>query len=397
MTVQKKEGRYNLYKDGKLFSVKGGSGVTYLKELSECGGNTIMCWDTSKLASTLKEAAQYNIAVIIGLDIPAKDMDFYKDQKNVIALDSAYINIVNRYKNNPSVLAWCLGNELDFPVSLFSTSFYKAYNHILDHIHNVDPDHPVCTSVVNVPTIRSIIMIKWRIPSLDFYCLNIYNSIKTLPHLLDHISWIWKGPYLIGEWAPMGDWEAPVTAWQAVLENTSTEKAKRFYDFYTKYMPVNDPRFLGSIVFYWGSTNLGTKSWYSIFDESGSGTEVEEVLNDCWKDTTTIHTAPQINHFLIDGHSGEDNIILGSGSTNTISLVSSPSSLSDTLRYSWRIFSDWYGSEKPPAVNGLFNDSTRAEPTFKAPSKPGPYRVFVTIYNSTGHCATTNIPIYVIN
>ena len=77
--------------------------------------------------------------------------------------------------------------------------------------------------------------------------------------------------------------------------------------------------------------------------------------------------------------------------------LSSPSSLSDTLRYSWRIFSDWYGSEKPPAVNGLFNDSTRAEPTFKAPSKPGAYRVFVTIYNSTGHCATTNIPIYVIN
>jgi len=385
-----------LYKDGKVFSVKGGAGFTYLKELSECGGNTIMCWDTSKLAGTLKEAAQNNVAVIIGLDIPAKDMAFYKDQKDVTALDSAYINIVRRYKNDASVLAWCLGNELKFPFSLFSKSFYDAYNQILDHIHNIDPDHPVCTSIINASK-RSIMMMKWRIPSLDFYCLNIYNSMKTLPYLLNLINnWVWKGPYLIGEWAPMGDWEAPVTAWQAILENTSTEKAERFYEIYTKHMPVNDPRFLGSVVFYWGNWQQGTKSWYSIFDESGSPTEVEEVLNDCWKDTITIHDAPQIKYFLIDDHSAKDNIIIGSGSTNTISLVSSPSSPSDTLRYSWQIFGDWYGSEKPPAVNGLFNDSTRPEPSFKAPSKPGPYRVFVTIHNSRGYCATANIPIYVI-
>jgi len=394
VTIQKKMGRYNFYKNGKPFLVKGAAGFTYIKELSECGANTIMCWDTAKLPNTLKKAAQNNLAVIIGLDIP-NDMAFYNNRKDVTALYKAYSNIVDRYKNDTSVLAWCLGNELILPPSLFGTPFYRAYNQILGHIHNIDPHHPVCTSMMNVAR-RSIVMMKWKIPSLDFYCLNIYNSIKTLPYLLNLIKWVWRGPYLIGEWAPMGGWEAPVTAWQSPIENTSTQKAERFYDFFTKYMPLNDPRFLGSVAFYWGSRQEYTKSWFSIFDESGSPTEIKEALNDCWKGITTIHTSPKIKYFLIDNRNARDNIIIESGSINTTSLVLSAPILSDTLHYSWQIFRDWYDSNKPPAANGLFSDSTAPAPSFRAPSKTGPYRVFVTVYNSKGYCATANIPIYVI-
>ena len=137
-------------------------------------------------------------------------MTFYNNDKNVADLYNAYMTLVKRYKDNPSLLAWCLGNELIFPISFFPTPFYKSYNKLLDSIHNIDPNHPVCTSIVNVSR-RSIIMMKWRIPSLDFYCLNIYNSIRSLQQKLDLINWVWKGPYLIGEWAPVGSWEAPLT------------------------------------------------------------------------------------------------------------------------------------------------------------------------------------------
>ena len=41
-------------------------------------------------------------------------------------------------------------------------------------------------------------------------------------------------------------------AWGAYVENTSAKKAEQYLDIYKKYMPVNNPEFLGSLVFYWG-------------------------------------------------------------------------------------------------------------------------------------------------
>src|SRR5690349_65881 len=97
--IEKKNGRYSFYKDGKPFLVKGGSGVDHIRELSESGGNTIMCWDTSKLKSVFREAEKYHLSVIIGLDIPSANTDFYRNKKNLIGLYNACISIVSRYKD----------------------------------------------------------------------------------------------------------------------------------------------------------------------------------------------------------------------------------------------------------------------------------------------------------
>ena len=404
VTLQKRNGHYNFYKDGKLFLVKGGSGFKYIKELADCGGNTIICWDTSKIESTLKEAAKNNVAVIIGLDVPGgEDIAFYKNQKYVEDLTRAYITIVNRYKNHPFLLAWCLGNELSVPFSLTPTPFYKTYNSILDHIHNIDPNHPVSTSIINIAK-RKIIMIRWRMPALDFYCINIYNSIKSIQEQLNLIKLVWNGPYLIGEWAPAGGWEAPLNVWNAPIENTSTKKAEQYYEFYSKYMPVKDPRFLGSLVFYWGSRQEYTYTWFSIFNENGTPTEIKEALYDCWNDTVTQHVSPILKYMLVDSLEAHDNIILVPGSKHYASAWMQTSK-SDTLHYSWQILQeDWrlyWGKafnflRKPPSETGLFADSTLQSTGFTAPLKEGPYRIFVTVYNSKGYCATANTPIYVV-
>jgi hypothetical protein len=405
VTIQKKNGRYNFYKDGKPFFVKGGAGYTHIKELSQCGGNTIICWDTSKIESSLKEAAKNNVAVIIGLDVPGGDNKaFYDNQKNVEELDKAYTGIVARFKDHPSLLAWCLGNELSVPFSLVPTPFYKIYNKILDHIHNIDPNHPVSTAIINIAKKR-ILMIKWRMPAIDFYCINIYNSIKTIQHELNLIKMFWSGPYLIGEWAPNGGWEAPLNVWLAPIEYTSTKKAQQSYEFYTKYMPLKDPRFLGSMAFYWGNRQEYTYTWFSIFNEDGTPTEVKEALYDCWKDTVTQHLSPKLQYMLVDTLGAQDNIILTPGSEHEVSALLQPLQFSDSLKYSWQILQeDWrlyWGKafnflRKPPAQTGLFADSTRQRTSFIAPSKEGPYRVFVTVYNSKGYCATANAPIYVV-
>jgi hypothetical protein len=72
------------------------------------------------------------------------------------------------------------------------------------------------------------------------------------------------------------------------------------------------------------------------------------------------------------------------------------------LRYQWEIVrEDWWGEnkphwKKPPAETGLFTDSTTQQVNFTAPAHPGPYRVFVTVFNEKGYCATANTPFYVV-
>jgi hypothetical protein len=391
--IEKKDGKYGFYKDGKPFLVKGGAGVDHIKELAESGGNTIMCWDTSKIESVLKEAAKFNVEVIIGLDIPSVNTDFYRNKKNTAELYNACISIVTRYKDNPNLLAWCLGNEMTLP--WFFSDGYKAYNKILDSIHVIDPSHPVSTAIINITT-EKIFQLKWRIPALDFYSINIYNSLKIIKHDLDRTKWLWTGPYMIGEWAPQGGWEAPMTAWKVPVEYSSTDKAQLFYEFYNKYMPLKDPRFLGSVVFYWGNRQEYTQSWFSVFGKNGNPNEIEEALNDSWKDTSTLHLSPKIKSMFIDGMGGKNNIIVTSDSKHLAVLEMQSSNPSDSLRYKWEMYrEDWDYPKGPPAVVGLFSDSTQPVTDFRAPQKEGPYRVFVTVYNPQGYIATANIPIYV--
>ena len=405
VSIQKQNGQYVFNKDGKSFIVKGGAGAMHIEELAASGGNTIFCWDTSTLENTLYEAAQHNVAVIIGLDIPGgENTIFYDDEKKVESLHNAYTGIVTRYKDHPALLSWCLGNELEVPFSFTETNFYKTYNRILNQINNIDPNHPVSTAIATVSK-RTIIMLQWRIPGLDFYCINIYNGIKRIGQDLNSIKLVWRGPYLIGEWGPNGGWEADLTIWNSPIENTSTKKAEQYYELFNKYMPKSDPRFLGSVAYYWGNRpGQYTYTWFSIFNEDGTPTEVKEALNDGWKDTVTAHRAPKVRYMLIDSLGAKDNIIMSSGSKHKARILLETSISSDTLKYTWQILKDnwlywgqsWNYSGKPPAEIGLLSDSTSQFTVFTAPSKEGPYRVFVTVHNSKGYCATANTPIYVI-
>jgi hypothetical protein len=404
VSIRQIQGRYNFYKNDKPFIVKGGAGFTHIKELVNAGGNTIICWDTAKLANTFKEAVKNNVAVIVGLDIPGGDnADFYNKDSNTNLLYNNYKQIVSRYKDEPALLAWCLGNELDMPLTFTTVPFYKTYNKLLGTIHQIDPDHPVSTATINVAK-RYIFNIRWRIPALDFICINTYNRIKTIETDLSLIKWIWNGPYLIGEWSPNGGWEASLTTWQAPIENTSTKKAGQYAEFYTKYMPRNDPRFLGSMVFYWGNRQEYTHTWYSIFNEDDTPTETLEVLNDCWKDTVTRHHSPRLQYMLVDKLSGESNIIFAAGTAHQATVFLEKPAATDTLVYQWQIVKEdwqhwgltWDNFKKPAVQTGLMTDSLHNEITFTAPAGEGPYRIFVTVKNPAGFCATANTPFYVV-
>ena len=403
--IKKVNGRYSFYKDGKPFIVKGVMGHSHVAELASIGGNTMCVWDTASLQQVLEDAAKNNVNVIAGLDLPTGELtSWYKDGEKVAKTYADYKKLVNKYKNHTALLAWALGNELIMPVSPNSSHFFKGYNRFLNMIHEQDPSHPVTTTIINYQK-ENILNIRWKLRGIDFISINTYNKLKDIRWELRRLEWFWDGPYLVSEWCPNGGWEAQTTVWGAPIENTSTKKAEQYSYFFKAYMPTSEPRFLGSLAFYWGSRHEYTPTWYSVYNENGCPNEIKESLADCWNMAKTKHEAAQVDYMLIDSAGAKDNIILSPGSKHTAYLLIPGWQPKDSLRYSWEIMKEdwftwgrtWQYFERPRPEHGLIADSTMQNTSFICPKKEGPYRIFVTVYNNKGYCTTANTPFYVVN
>lgn len=397
--VRKEHGKFSIYKDGTPFFVKGGSGFTYMKELAAAGGNTIRTWDTTNLGKILDEAEANHLVVIAGFYIPESSLkEFYSDTSKTGSMIRAYLDVVNRYKNHKALLSWCVGNELSFSLSPGNYRFYKTMKLLLKNIREADKDHPFTTTILER---RNLVGIKLLLPYFDFISINTFANIRNLSKQLSNISLFWNGPYLITEWNPRGGWEAATTAWQSPIENTSTTTAEQVSEYYKNYMPVNDKRFLGSMIFYWGNKEEYTHTWFSIFNE-GKPTEIFEAIRDSWKGENSLHVSPQIEYILLDGKVASDNILTMPHSKHRAVLVSKKGTDTSVLQYHWQILKeDWWSYYKknpqiPASEPGLISDSSKENIEFLAPGEEGPYRLFLTVSNDKGYIATANIPFYVV-
>lgn len=399
--IRKENGKFLLYKNGSPFFVKGGAGFTHMKELAAAGGNTIRTWDTTNLGMILDEAEANHLSVIAGFSLPESSFikEFYSDSSKTSAMVRAYTTIVKRYKNHKALLAWCVGNELSFTLSLEQSPFYSTMKTLLKTIREADKNHPITTTVIER---KNILGIKLRLPYFDFISVNTFAGVKEIKRNLSDISLLWNGPYLITEWSPLGGWEASTTAWQSPIENTSTKTAELVYEYYKQYMPVNDKRFLGSLIFYWGAKEEYTHTWFSLFSEQGNPTEVVEAIRDSWKGKPSPHLSPQINYLLLDNKGAADNILLMPGSQHLVELFTKNEIDTSRFEYHWQVMQDdWWSylkrnPQQPEPEKGLIEDCSNSIIKFKAPVKEGPYRVFVTVSNGSGYTATANIPFYVV-
>jgi len=400
--IGQEDGKFTLFRNGKPFEIKGAAGFTHLNLLSEIGGNTIKTWDTTGIDSILKIANETNIAVIVGLSIPeSKHMYFYNDDAKVASQFKSIQKLVNRIKNNPAVLMWCVGNELVFPYKPSYNKFYKAFNNIVDMIHRDDPDHPVTTTMINFQR-KTVFNLKMR-TDIDIISFNVFGRMGSLSKDLKDFSWFWNGPYLLTEWGIDGPWDGTEeTAWGARIESTSTKKAEHIYLRYKKEMPLNDSRLLGSFIFYWGQKQETTHTWFSLFDEDGNKTEAVDAAEAAWNGKELQSPAPKINYMLLNNKGAKDNILLKSNeraSAEVLLLKDNP----NIKRIVWEIYpEDWYrlndvnNTKKPLPINGLIKQTKDLHVIFNAPEKEGPYRIFAAIYDDKGYVATCNTPFYVL-
>ncbi|MGF1555023.1 glycoside hydrolase family 2 TIM barrel-domain containing protein [Paucihalobacter sp.] len=404
--IVKYNNKFTLIRNGQPFEIKGAAGDSNIKMISEIGGNTLRVYDTVNIKNILNEAHDSNLAVILDIPLPRYDKDYfnYEDENYQKNLKKSIQDLVNRHKNHPALLMWNLGNEVDFPFSILGNGFTNTYNDLVNLIHESDPNHPISTTITGRRS--NIFSLFFFSPKLDIYGFNTFGALYELDDRFSTLGPInGKFPFYLSEWGSNGPWENGTTSWGVPIEPFSSEKAKQIEQNYKLVEGYNKTNCVGSLIFYWGNKQESTHTWFSLFDENDLKSHQIETLLNLWNVSTTNPKRFHINHIKINNQAIVDSLILNRGDTAKaqINLSYHGDSLKrHDLTYKWELYPEAWQYQfsdnqvKPKKVAGYIVEDLKDQIIFKTPKKEGPYRLFVTIYDTDNYFATANLPFYIL-
>ncbi|WP_373057099.1 glycoside hydrolase family 2 TIM barrel-domain containing protein [Zunongwangia sp. H14] len=392
--IQETAKGYELIRNGKPFFIKGGAGAGFLEQLKDAGGNTIRVYDTIGLKAILDQAENLDLAVVVDIPLPTFEENKKYWNGDLKKVKQRIKTTVSRYKDHPALLYWNLGNEIGYPEGYKNSQFFKKFNGIIEVVHSYDPNHPVSTAIV-AGSRKTILSISFRSPELDFISLNAFGSLSGLEPMLQSISLLWDGPYVISEWGLNGPWEAKKTSWGAPVEQTSTKKAELLKGRYHSGA-INNEACLGSFYFYWGIKQERTITWFSLFNQDSSRSQVYHSLENLWTDKHNKYPGPEIEYALLNGEGALKSNILIAGDTAKADLILQQNV--DSLNIHWEIRKEAWNNifVQRPVIKNLIMNKYGNKATFQVPFEEGPYRLFVYIKDRYNNFATTNIPFYVV-
>ncbi len=400
--VKKTSAGYQMFRNGEPFFIKGASGNINLNALQKAGANTVRIYDTLNLQQVLDDSHKYGLAVIVDIPFPrySKEFSVYKDKNFIEAHSKAIKQLVLKHKDHPALLFWMLGNEIWYPYLSGNHHFYAHFNSLIDMIHELDPNHPVSTALASYGGAR-LTSVHLRSPNLDFISFNIFGALSFLEKKKKIYSLGIERPYFISEWGINGPWEEAENLWGVPIENTSTEKAAIVKDRY-KELIDNKRNCLGSAVFYWGTKQESTPTWFNIFTEKSEKTQLAFELENIWKNKNLPYKGPTLKGITLNESPSKDNIFLTSDNTLT-ARISYNYPGNDTLSFRWDIkpenwfYRPWDDQSPVESMNEYILHSHENEMIFKVPEVEGAYRVFSYITDKQNNVATANIPFYVLN
>ncbi|WP_345266656.1 glycoside hydrolase family 2 TIM barrel-domain containing protein [Nibrella viscosa] len=397
VTIQQDASGFSLYRNGQPYYIRGAGGYTYYDRLKAMGGNSIRVWDTSDADRILDQANEQGLTVMLGIWIVREKEGFnYFSQEAVAQLKERVRKEVLRYRNHPALLMWCIGNEIDF--GLFNIKAWRVINEIAAIVHELDPNHPTTTTLIDVSP-RVVRLLKEECPHIDLPSINSYRALPFFAENLQQSGW--DGPYIVTEFGPPGAWESEKhTDWNIPVELTSSQKAEFIKERYTNDILGNASRCLGSYIFFWGQKQECTPTWFSLFTKSGEKTASADMMQYLWSGQWPVNRAPHLMSVRLQAADNTPANRLRPGQTYSAQvLVNDPEG--DPLRYYWEVLpeSDWRDLDgsvekevKPTPVDNVLITNNNAEIQLTGNLNPGPYRLFVYVYDDKGSVATANVP-----
>lgn len=413
-----------LYVNGEEFFVKGaainggnnkGDGSNpFYDTAHERGANVVRTYSQINM-SVLDDFARKGMYINMGLVIGKESEGFdYNDETARKKQINTLKSVVDRYKNHPAILMWCIGNEVESTTKADGTSFklnvnvWKDINEIGEYIKKVD-GRPVTLAIMGIWSGLTESLKKY-IPSLDILCVNNYEgSVEKLNSNYQEAGFDY--PYILSEFGIRGtwDWQTPHTDWftksanGGIIEPSGNEKAAIYKKIYTDCVSAcSDKGCIGSFVFLWGWQSHGdVLNWYAMYDQfEASALPTVEAMEEMWTGEAPMNSAPVIasredgktgGKIYIDGRTSDQSIALAHGSQHMAS-VDATDPDGDELTYDWKIIPDVrqdVGKAMSP-IAGLFTGKMGAQVNFKAPSATGYYRLIVYVRDKahgTASCA----------
>ena len=387
---------WRLERGGEPYFIHGAGGSGHLDVLASCGGNSIRTWGHDQINASdgalLDRADGLGLTVCVGFWMEHQRHDFdYTDADAVRRQHAEALAFVERWKDHPAVLMWCIGNEAENGDQ--GRLVLAEINALAREIKQIDPDHPVMTAFAGVWPQKGALFNE-LCPDVDIMGVNVYGGAPAIPQELQRQGY--TGPYVLTEFGPIGHWEVGMAPWGAPVEQTSSGKARTYEEFYSVAVLDQPDRALGAYAFLWGQKQERTESWYGMFLKTGEKTEAVDVMSRLWGGEIE-NCAPSIGR--IESDAAMKRV---PPEAEMVASVEAADADGDTLTYRWIVkheSSDRQGGgdaeAEPKEIPGLVLTDPAPSVRFRTPGEPGPYRLFVFVYDGKGAAATANAPFLV--
>ena len=398
--VRQTDSGWQLLRGGEPYFIRGAGGTYSLEALAAAGGNSIRTWDAENVRGDddvgvlLDEAHALGLTVSVGIWLGHERHGFdYNDPAQVQAQFERARNIVTRYKDHPALLLWGIGNEMEGFDDGSNPAIWKAVNDIAKMVKELDPNHPTMTTTTFVHGER-IDWVHRKMPAIDIHGINAYGGAVVIPQFLDDGDA--TKPYVMTEFGAVGAWEMPKTAWDAPIEQTSTDKADFYERAYNQAILSQPHRSFGGYAFLWGHKMEGTPTWHGIFLADGAPTGALDTMTRLWSGKPPDNLAPRVEPLRID-HSAE----MDPGARLKVDVaVIDPEGGDLTARWALLPEADEFltgGDFRPtPAeIDGVVVESSLSSALLDMPAEPGAYRLYYYVYDDAGKAATANLPLLV--
>jgi hypothetical protein len=376
---------------GEPYFVKGAAGDKHLDELVAAGGNSFRTWTTNGLGPILNDAQQRGLTVCAGIWLESECSWFsYSNAEHCARQTERVKKEVLQYRDHPALLFWGIGNEAEGDGN--NMAYWIQLEVLAKAVKELDPAHPSFTALAGLQPLK-IAGLNALTPSLDFVGVNTYGALTGLRSYLAERKW--KRPWVVTEYGPRGFWESPRAPWGAPIEQTSTEKAQFIRKAYQAAILPGGGCW-GGYVFLWGQKQEATSTWFGIFTESGESTAVHDVMHELWKGHEPKDRAPDLVKLV--STAAKQEIAFGS-EFQAEATARDPDG--DALSWHWSLTPesagrDAKGKERvPAAMPECVVKAEGSTATFRAPQKPGDYRVHVRVIDTHQRAATANFPIKV--
>jgi hypothetical protein len=303
---------------GRNGTIRGVGGWTNMEQAKSAGADALRTWHLSDLPDAVVKAEARGLKISAGIWLTHNKTRYETCHESDLEEDTywqhelkTYLAAVRAAKNSSSILWWTVGNEMELEVNWAAGTecLWKRLEWVARAVKAEDPDHPIGTVFAGLHQEKVNNVLK-LCPSIDFLGVNSYGD-SSLRVGSDLASWNWPKPYTILEYGPTGHWEAPVTAWGAFIEETSSQKVARYLA--TCNSCQLDPSCIGGFAFVWGWKWEKTGTWYGMFNEwddvtkgvtancTSCSSEVVAAVESCWKAEVPSTAPPTIHSVSLNG------------------------------------------------------------------------------------------------